>query len=197
MSGGRDPGRYAVARRFLSQLAAPVVVVGAQVGHERAAATATAMYVSFAPPRLVVALHPGSRTCTLVERSRRFAVSVLDAGQVDVAEVASHGGTVPAELGLAPRAEDPRVEEILEREQQEGAQGSMEQPASAPVIATAPLAIWCRVVEELDVGDHRLFVGELIAVKGTEVEQPLLRHRRRYAALGPFLTEPDPAGYPT
>jgi flavin reductase (DIM6/NTAB) family NADH-FMN oxidoreductase RutF len=172
--------RFAVARAALSELPLSVVVVGAGHGGERSCATGTAMYVSFAPPQLAVALHPGSRTCRLVEASHGFSVSALRADQLDLAMDAGRGGSGDdkfAELGAATveTAELPGV----------------------PGLDDAAFVSWCRVVQAHSTGDHRLFIGEVVAFGGPTSDRPLLRHRRRYAALGEFLSETAPEGYPT
>lgn len=172
--------RYAVARTALSELPLSVVLVGAGAGPERSCATGTAMYVSFSPPQLAVALHPGSRTCRLIEQRGAFSVSVLRADQLELAMAAGRGGSSAdkfAELGV----------ETLE---------SGELPGT-PGLADAAYVIWCRVVERLATGDHRLFVGEVVSFAGHGADRPLLRHRRRYADLGAWLSDTAPEGYPT
>jgi len=172
--------RYGVARAALAEIPLAVVLVGA--GHEgaRSCATATAMYVSFSPPRISIALHPGSRTCALVDASGKFSVSILHASQADVATAAGKGAPGDdkfAALGL----------DIVEPD-----------PGSAPGLAGAAAILWCSVVERVAVGDHALFVGDVdeYTVDAAPVV-PLLRHRRRYAALGDVLGDVAPDGYPT
>lgn len=171
--------RYAVARAALAEVPLSVVVLGAAHGEDRSCATGTAMYVSFSPPRLAIALHPGSTTCRLVEASGSFSVSVLRADQVDVAAAAGHGAPGSdkfATLGLATREGVPGV----------------------PALADAAFATWCRVTDRLPVGDHVLFVGEVVAFAPAAASvTPLMRHRRRYAALGEYLGDEAPEGYPT
>ena len=178
-----DPDRYATAREALSGLPLSVVLVAAGQGSERSCATGTAMYVSFAPPRLVIALHPGSKTCALVEATGRFSVSVLADDQQDLAVRAGRSGHGPdkfVSLGV------------------DAALG----PHGDPALAKAAIALWCRVVEVLDVGDHRLFVGEVEAydrsgLDAADARPALLRHRRRYASIGPWSSDEAPEGYPT
>jgi len=73
--------RYAVARTALSRIPHGVAIIGAADGADRSCATGTAMYVSFVPPMVVIAEHPGSRTCKLIQRSGAFSVSFLHASQ--------------------------------------------------------------------------------------------------------------------
>lgn len=176
----RAADRYAVAREALAEVPLAVVLLAAGLDGERSCATGTAMYVSFAPPRLAIALHPGSRTCRLVEASGAFSISVLRADQVDVATAAGRsaaGDDKFAALGLP----------VVESDASPG----------VPALAGAAFVVWCSVVERLVTGDHVLFVGEVIAFGGERGTAPLLRHARRYAARGAWLSETAPEGYPT
>src|SRR2546430_4950516 len=69
--------RYAVARQVLSRIPHGVAIIGAADGAERSCATGTAMYVSFVPPMVVIAEHPGSRTCKLIQQSGGGRVTFL------------------------------------------------------------------------------------------------------------------------
>lgn len=173
--------RYGVARAALAEIPLAVIVVGAAHEDGRSCATATAMYVSFAPPRVAIALHPGSRTCAMVEASGRFSLSMLHERQMDIAMAAGRGGPGDdkfAALGIAT------VEASAE--------------GSPPGVAGSTAVLWCSVVERHTVGDHTMFLGEVeeYAVDDAPVV-PLLRHRRRYAAMGQALSDPAPEGYPT
>jgi len=93
---GNTGDRYAVARTVLSRIPHGVAIIGAADGAERSCATGTAMYVSFVPPMIAIAEHPGSRTCKLIQRSGAFSVSFLHASQQDIAERAADAGGAPA-----------------------------------------------------------------------------------------------------
>ena len=175
--------RYALAKAALSQLPHPVVVIGAaNGGGERSCATGTAMYVSHAPPQVVIALHPGSHTAKLIDRSGQFSVSVLTQAQQDVAEAA--GRSAPSgqdkftALGI-PVADPPAG-------------------ATAPAVAGSLAILWCRVVHRVPSGDHVVQIGEVVA----HAEDPtkldaLLRFRRRYFNIGHWTSDESPEGYPT
>jgi flavin reductase (DIM6/NTAB) family NADH-FMN oxidoreductase RutF len=175
--------RFATARAALSTIPLAVVIIGAGDGTARGCATGTAMYVSFAPPRLAIALHPGSRTTALVRASGWFSVSVLRDDQLDLAMRAGTGGGGDdkfAHLGEAV------------------ALG----PASTPALADAAAVLWCRVVDETETGDHRLFIGEVAswdrrALDAAGARPALVRHLRRYATVGPWASAEAPEGYPT
>jgi flavin reductase (DIM6/NTAB) family NADH-FMN oxidoreductase RutF len=177
-----SPDRYAVARTALAQLPHPVVVIGAAADGQRSCATGTAMYVSLAPAQIAIALHPGSTTAKLIDRSKEFSVSVLTQAQQDIAAAAGRSGPSGEDkltaLGI-PVADPPA--------------GS-----SAPAVAGSIAAIWCRVVQRLETGDHVLHVGEVVAHRGDEHDlDALLRFRRRYWNIGRPTSDESPEGYPT
>ena len=174
--------RYAFARAVLSRIPHGVAIVGAADGAERSCATGTAMYVSFAPPMIAIAEHPGSRTCKLIQRTGAFSVSFLHASQQDIAERAGKSAEGPdkfASLRIAPLEAPPDA-------------------GGAPAVADSMAVMWCVVRDSRATGDHILFTGE---VKAHQVDpskiDALLRFRRRYAHIGHETSEESPEGYPT
>lgn len=176
----------------LRELVMPVVIVaasedaagseGSSAGPSRATAcaTSTTSYVSVSPPVLQVALRPDSKTAQMIERTGAFSVSLLAAGQADLAQRAGHRSTAAdklADVGIDP-----------------------EPPASGsgpPGVAGAAAVLWCAVTSVTSVGDHLVIFGEVgssrAAADGTAL---LLRHRRRYVASGEPLSGYAPDGYP-
>src|SRR2546430_16242899 len=136
--------RYAVARTALARIPHGVAIIGAADGPERSCATGTAMYVSFVPPMIVIAEHPGSRTCKLIQKSGGFSVSFLHASQQDIAERAGHSAEGPDKF--AARKIKP-----------------LDAPADsggAPAVAGSMAVLWCVVRDSRKTGDHLLFTGE-------------------------------------
>lgn len=176
------PDRYALAKSALSQLPHPVCVIGAAADGERSCATGTAMYVSLAPAQIAIALHPGSTTAKLIERSGEFAVSVLTQAQQDIAAAAGRPG---------PPGEDKLT--ALRIPVVDAPPG-----VSAPGIAGSIAILWCRVVHRLATGDHVLHVGEVTAHRPEATKlDALLRFRRRYWNIGHWTSDESPEGYPT
>jgi len=177
-----EADRYAVAKAVLSQLPLPVVIIGAAAGDERSCATGTAMYVSLAPAQVAIALHPGSHTAKLIDRSGEFSISVLTQAQQDLAATAGRSGPPGEDKFTAlriPVADPP-----------EG--------ASAPAVEGSLAMMWCRVVHRLPTGDQVVHIGEVIAHRPDPRKlDALLRFRRRYVNIGHWTSEESPEGYPT
>jgi flavin reductase (DIM6/NTAB) family NADH-FMN oxidoreductase RutF len=177
--GGED--RYAVARSVLAELTCPVVIVAAAADGHRSCATGTAMYVSFVPPKLVIAVHPGSTTCRLIEASGEFSVSLLSDDQLDAAGVG----------GRSSKAGVDKLESL-------GLGVTTSPESGAPAVARSTLNAWCRVTHRHEAGDHVVFIGSIVDHRLADgPASPLLRQRRRYVRQGEWLTEAEPGGYPT
>lgn len=177
------PDPFALAKAALSQLPHPVCVIGAAAASERSCATGTAMYVSLSPAQVAVALHPGSATAKLIQRSGEFSVSILTREQQTFAAAAGRSGPAGQDklraLGIPEAPPPPGV-------------------AGVPGVSGSIAVLWCRVVHRLPTGDHTLIVGDVIAhqVDPSKVDA-LLRFRRRYWDIGRATSDESPEGYPT
>jgi 3-hydroxy-9,10-secoandrosta-1,3,5(10)-triene-9,17-dione monooxygenase reductase component len=188
---------YAAATATLSGIAMPVAIIGAAgraesaESGERSCATGTLMYVSLAPPQVAIAMHPGSRTSRLARSSGSFSVSLLGADQLDLAIAAGHGARTAdkfLELGI-PTIDPPTPS----RPSVPGIQGSI-------------AVLWCRVVDEIETGDHVVLIGSVeqhigdassgLTAGDRGDRQPLVRYQRRYLGLEPAAGIPATDGYP-
>jgi flavin reductase ActVB len=169
----------------LRELVMPVVIVAAGEGdagggRATACATSTTSYVSVSPPILQVALRPDSKTAQMIGRTGAFSVSVLAAGQIDLAQRAgrrSDGPDKMADVGIEPES---------------AADGS-----GPPGVAGAAAVLWCTVTGAMPVGDHLVIFGQVDASRVAPAGMPLLlRHRRRYLSSGDPLSVHAPDGYP-
>lgn len=167
----------------LRELVMPVVIVAASEPGATSCATTTTSYVSLQPPVLCLSLRPGSRTAQMVLRTGRFSVSVLAADQADLAQRAGQKGM----------SDDKISEMCIETEQPPDSAGA---PAP-PGVGGAAAVLWCEKRDAITVGDHLMFLGEVIAFRGAPPEASLLlRHQRRYLATGEAKSGYAPEGYP-
>src|SRR5207244_10299287 len=146
--------RYAVARTALSRIPHGVAIIGAADGAERSCATGTAMYDSFVPPMVVIAEHPGSRTCKLIQRSGGFSVSFLHASQQDVAERAGKSAEGPdkfATLRIKPLEAPPDA-------------------GGAAAVAGSMAVLWCVVRDSRETGEHVIIPGEVKAHENVDTQ---------------------------
>jgi flavin reductase (DIM6/NTAB) family NADH-FMN oxidoreductase RutF len=148
------------------QLVTGVTVVVTLVEGAPIATTAGSVVVaSWDPPAVVVLFRTGSRIESALSQSSRFTVNVLGEADLGLARRLArsdrgHGWDALAELHLQRR--DP----------------------APPVLERAIAWMDCATIETLKIGDHRLFVGEVLAAARSTRLSPLAYYRGRFTGLG-------------
>ena len=118
--------------------------------------------LSLDPLLLLVCFDNGSRTLTVVRETRRFAVSVLSAGQEDIAAVFASKRVAAEKFAAASHL----VQDGL------------------PVIDGSAAWLACELVELMPGGDHTIGVGAVTAMSVEPGAEPLVFWRGAYARLG-------------
>jgi flavin reductase (DIM6/NTAB) family NADH-FMN oxidoreductase RutF len=142
---------------------AGVSVVVAESGGRRAGLTMSSLVsLSLEPPLVGVAIGRQAAMHELLRRAGGFTLSLLAAGQDRLAQHFARG-VPPIALwhGIASR---------------EGAAG-------APLLVGALGWLECRLVSELQTGDHTLFVGEVLSAELGEAAPPLVHIESGYRSL--------------
>lgn len=154
------------AREFrdaMGQFATGVVVISTEVDGDAHAMTANAfMSGSLEPPLVLVSVACTARMHDKIRSSRQFGVSVLAQDQL---HVSSHFAG-RAVHGFAP---------------------DFDRLHGLPVIRGAAVHVAARLEHAYPCGDHTLYVGRVLALRGqAEKPPPLLYHGGRYAAAQPM-----------
>ena len=145
-------------RRTLGMFATGVTVLTTRTGESVHGMTANAfMSVSLRPPLVLVSIDRRARMCNLLHEGTRFAVNVLEAGQVSLSDHFA---------GREGVGEEPRFELVHD----------------TPLVEGALAHLVCRVVRSFWGGDHSLFLGQVEYARYGEGE-PLLFHGGRYERL--------------
>jgi flavin reductase (DIM6/NTAB) family NADH-FMN oxidoreductase RutF len=135
-----DPNAKKTALRMIPY---GLYVLTAESGPETAAATVNwVTQTSFAPPLVAVGVKADSHVHAVVKRASAFALNVLGKGQDGVA----YTFFKPAERQGSTISGQPY---------RAGSTG-------APILASAPAFVECRLVATVEKGDHSLFVGEVV-----------------------------------
>jgi flavin reductase (DIM6/NTAB) family NADH-FMN oxidoreductase RutF len=154
-----DPARF---RAAMSALPTGVTVVAARGADGPAGATANAVAsLSIEPMLMLACLDRGSRTLLAVQAADRFGISVLHAGQEEIARSFATKAPIPEKWsGIAWREHD-----------------------GVPAIEGALLRIACDLRDVIAAGDHVIVTGE---VRDLEVGEgdPLVFHDGEYRPLG-------------
>src|SRR5579872_4177043 len=142
---GVDPAEYdKLRRRVMWTMPSGLYVLGSRAGERRNGMTCNwATQVSSNPKLIGVSVEKEALTHTLVSEGRVFALSIVD--REDRAIVRKF--TKPVEVDPSARTlnEFPYVERTT----------------GAPILAQAVAWLECRVTEDVDLGSHTLFVGEV------------------------------------
>lgn len=148
----------AAKRAALRSLPHPVFIVGCTLGGEMHMFLGTWLtQVSFTPPLVAFGCRKESGAHEMIRKSGAFAISILDRDQKDVASAFLKGST-------------------FEKGEVNGLPFSTNGSGS-PTLDDAASVLTCKVVQEAEGGDHRVFVAEVV---GAEVRRP-----------GPSLTLED------
>lgn len=116
-------------------------------GRDNAMAVAWHTPLSSKPPLYGVAISPKRFTYELAADSREFAVNFLPACRVDL--VAATGGSKGQEMDKFSAFKIARQDSVK---------------AAVPILKDAYAAYECVMVDDRLYGDHRLLVGEIVAV---------------------------------
>jgi flavin reductase (DIM6/NTAB) family NADH-FMN oxidoreductase RutF len=135
-----DPNAKKTALRMIPY---GLYVLTAESGADTAAATVNwVTQTSFVPPLVAVGVKADSHTHAVIKQASAFALNVLGKGQ----ETVAYTFFKPAERQGATISGHPY---------RAGSTG-------APILASAPAFVECRLVATVEKGDHSLFVGEVV-----------------------------------
>ncbi|MEO0411062.1 MAG: flavin reductase family protein [Pseudomonadota bacterium] len=116
--------------------------------------------VSLEPARALISVAKSAQMHERLMRQERFGLSVLSEGQSDIS---THFAGRPI-AGLTP---------------------DFEYQFDVPVLAGALSWMVCKRQSEVEIGDHTLFIGDLIDCGYKEEQAPLVYFGGRYNALAP------------
>jgi flavin reductase (DIM6/NTAB) family NADH-FMN oxidoreductase RutF len=119
------------------------VITASHAGQSGGFTAAWVTQVSFDPLLLVLSVHPAHATWQLIEQSRRFAVNVLKAGQLDLAR---HFGTTSSRD--VDKLATVRTSVI---------------GAGTVVLSDAAAWLDCRLEQQVPAGDHRVVIARVVA----------------------------------
>ncbi|MBZ7926718.1 flavin reductase family protein [Ensifer adhaerens] len=147
----------------LSHLAATVCVASAGKGAESLGRTVTATFsLSANPPSIVVSIRADSPLAALIAAEQGFSLAMLAEGQDLIAD--AFAGKIEASkrylIGVWA-----------------------DWPSGRPRLLGAAAALDCLLTASIEVGDHMLFVGTIVATETSTHADPLIWNRLRYQSL--------------
>ena len=134
--------------KFYHYFPVVAVIVTAQAkGKDNAMAVGWHMTISFNPPLYGVCISPKRFTYQLIIDSKEFGINFLSFDQAEL--VASVGGSKGQEVDKFQRFDIAKDKSVK---------------TAAPILKAAYAAYECKLVDDRGYGDHRLLVGEIVAV---------------------------------
>lgn len=145
-----------------------VTIVTSQFNGMRAGLAATAVCsLSDSPPSMLISINHNARACELIRASGMFSVNMLSDSQLDVAKVFSRS---------AKSAE--------EAEQKFVNGGGWGEQDNLPWLHGALANVSCRVLQEVSVASHSVFIGEVRDIRLHPDGDPLLYGYREFHGKG-------------
>ena len=120
--------------------------------------------LSLDPPMVGVTVQNTTHIHDLIERSQTFGVTILAAGQRDLAE------------DFAGRKHGP--------ERMDGI-GLQSLTTGAPLLTDGLASLDCRVTQTIPLGKNTMFLAEVAAAQAHSTENPLVYHDRVYHKIAP------------
>jgi 3-hydroxy-9,10-secoandrosta-1,3,5(10)-triene-9,17-dione monooxygenase reductase component len=150
----------------MSLLASGVVMVTTRLaGRPWGVTVSSFASVSADPPTALVSLETDTAGARAIDAVGSFGVSILGRHH---GAVARHGSR---------RGEAKFLERFVARKDD----------SSNPAVTGALAQLECDVTEQLEVGDHTIFVGAVREVRAAAGGEPLVYFRRAYRALAPTV----------
>ncbi|NJL38050.1 MAG: flavin reductase [Leptolyngbyaceae cyanobacterium SM1_4_3] len=143
-------------KTILRKIPHGLYVCGVKEGEEVNGYTASwVMQASFQPPLVVNCVKQDSKSHAMIKSSQVFALSVLEAGQKEIAQ----------KFFKPQRRVGNKFEDI---------EFYLGEATGCPIISDSLGYVECRVISAVEQGDHTVFVGEVIAAGVHREGEPLL-----------------------
>lgn len=134
-------------------------------------------HVSYSPGLIAVCIGPGKATYENIRTTKEFGVNIAATDQNVIASIA--GGSSGKETDKV------KVLEAL------GYGFYKAKKIKSPMVKGAALNVECRLFKEIPLGDHTMFVGEVVEASLGSGKEPLAYHKGRYWKLTEALEKPE------
>lgn len=136
-------------------------------------------HVSYSPSLIIVNVRGTDATAENIMESKEFGVNLAAEDQSIFSSIAG-------------KYTGRQVDKIAVLEKM-GAAFYPGQKIKAPMIKGAAMNAECKLVNQEDLGDHIVFVGEVVEISADEKIRPLLYHNGKYWKIGDNVSKPAQA----
>lgn len=132
-------------------------------------------HISYDPQLILIALKKRRTTHNTIVKTKEFGVSIASISQNWIASIA----------GNAVGSEHDKVKALMEL----GVEFYEANKISVLMVKNASANLECKLIKYIDIGDHPLLIGEVIAMSKVE-EEPLVYHLKKFWHLEPLNKVP-------
>lgn len=136
-------------------------------------------HVSYSPGLIAICIRPTDATAQNIHTTKEFGVCLCASDQPDLSSISGnysgHGHDKVAAL------------------KELGVKFTKSKKIKPPMIEGAALYIECKLFKELSLGDHTMFVGEIVEAIDVAKKKPMVLHGGSYWELTKSLPKPSDA----
>ncbi|MGI0082912.1 MAG: flavin reductase family protein [Nitrosopumilaceae archaeon] len=134
-------------------------------------------HVSYSPGLIAVCIRPNDATHANIRDTKQFGVSLCAADQSVMSSVAG---------GNSGKAVDK-----IKALQELGFKFYKAQKIKPPMVDEAALNVECKLFQEISLGDHTMFVGEVVEASTNSDKEPLAYSKGKYWKIGQNIEKPS------
>ncbi len=155
-------------RKAMGAIGSPVVLITASHnGHPGIMTINMLAGITFSPPQVCISLSHHSHTRSLIEQSKEFAVNIVSEEQIHLVK----------RIG---RTTGNKIDKYAEFDIEVIA-GTV---IKCPLVKAAHTVLECKVVSSVDLGNHTLYIGEVVAYHELGKGDPLYLYHGHYYTIG-------------
>ena len=134
-------------------------------------------HVSYEPGLIAVCINPNDATHANIAKTKEFGVSLCASDQNIVSSVS--GGSSGKNID--------KIEVLKEL----GVKFFKGKKTNVMLVEGASLNIECKLIKKIKLGDHTMFVGEVVEAYNVSSKSPLVYHGQKYWKLGENIPRPS------
>ncbi|MHB8840237.1 MAG: flavin reductase family protein [Candidatus Aquicultor sp.] len=155
-------------RKAMGAIGSPVVLVTANHNGRRGIMTINMLAgIAFAPPQVCISLSHHSHTRSLIEQSQEFAINSISEEQAELAK--QIGGTTGNKIDKYREFDIEVIEGTI---------------IKCLLVKAAHTVLECKVMSSVDLGNHTLYIGEVVAYHELGKGYPLYLYHGHYYTIG-------------
>jgi flavin reductase (DIM6/NTAB) family NADH-FMN oxidoreductase RutF len=135
-------------------------------------------HISYSPSLIAINVRGHDATAENIQSSREFGANIASANQNIVCSVAGrYSGKATDKISLLKEAGLANFYTA--------------KSINVLMVHDAAMNAECKLMKQIELGDHIMFVGEVVEISADENIEPLIYHNGRYRRLGEVISKPS------